>query len=121
MHERNKSGAAKRPSRAKKEAPQQREVVEKVLPEVPQKARDSIRGKVRVSVRVLVDSSGSVVNAKLDSAVPSKYFADLALRAAQRWKFRPTKIDDGNVSSEWIILRFEFMNSGTRVGVHAAP
>jgi protein TonB len=100
---------------------QQREVVEKVLPEVPQKARDSIRGKVRVSVRVLVDSSGSVVNAKLDSAVPSKYFADLALRAAQRWKFRPTKIDDGNVSSEWIILRFEFMNSGTKVGVRAAP
>jgi TonB family protein len=100
---------------------QQREVVEKILPEVPQKARDTIRGKVRVGVRVLVDPSGSVVNAKLDSAGPSKYFAELALQAARRWKFGPTKVDERNDSSEGIILRFEFMNVGTKVVVRAAP
>jgi TonB family protein len=94
---------------------QQREVVQEVLPEVPRKARDTIRGKVRVAVRVLVDPAGSVVDAKLDSAGPSKYFAELALQAARRWKFRPAEVDDSNVSSEWITLRFEFMKTGTKV------
>ena len=91
---------------------QQREVVQEVLPEVPQNARDTIRGKVRVRVRVLVDPSGTVVNAKFDSAGPSRYFAELALKAAQRWKFRPTRVDD--VSSEWIVLRFDFTKAGTK-------
>jgi len=94
---------------------QQREVVQEVLPEVPQKARDTIRGKVRVVLRVLVDPAGSVVDAKLDAAGPSKYFAELALQAARRWKFRPTEVADRNVSSEWITLRFEFMKTGARV------
>ena len=94
---------------------QQREIVQEVLPEVPQNARDTIRGKVRVGVKVLVKPSGSVVNAKLDSAGPSRYFAELALKAARRWKFRPTKVDDGNVASEWIILRFEFTKAETKV------
>jgi TonB family protein len=71
-------------------------VVHQVLPDVPRKARDTIRGKVRVGVRVRVDPSGNVVGAKLDSPGPSRYFAQLALRAARRWKFRPAKVDDRN-------------------------
>ena len=85
-----------------------------VLPDVPTKARASIQGRVKVNVRVRVDPSGSVVDAKLDSAGPSKYFANLAMQAAQRWKFRPTKIDGGVVLNEWV-LRFEFLRNSTKV------
>ncbi len=97
------------------------EVVHRVLPDVPQTARDTIRGKVRVSVRVRVDPSGSVVGAELDSPGPSKYFAKLALQAARNWTFRPAKVDGRNVSSDWI-LRFEFEKTGTQaIAVRAAP
>jgi len=90
------------------------EVLRQVLPVVPQSARDTIRGTVRVSVRVAIDPSGSVTGAKLDSPGPSKYFANLALQAAQSWEFAPAKVDGRDVSSEWI-LRFEIERTGTRV------
>lgn len=97
------------------------EVLQQVLPDVPQTARDTIRGTVRVSVRVHVDPSGSVVGATLDSPGPSKYFADLAMRAARRWEFVPPKVDGSDVSSEWS-LRFEFAQTAIRVfPVQAAP
>ena len=96
-------------------------VVNKVVPDVPQSARDTIRGTVRVSVRVAVDPSGSVAEEAFDSPGPSKYFAGLALQAARRWKFAPTKVDGRNISSEWI-LRFEFESAATKVlPVRAAP
>lgn len=96
-------------------------VLHRVLPDVPGKARDSIRGKVKVSVRVHVDPSGNVSGAKLDSPGPSRYFAQLALKAARHWKFHPAKVDEKNVPSEWI-LRFEFERAGTTVlSVHKAP
>jgi TonB family protein len=96
-------------------------VVHQVLPDVPRKARDTIRGTVRVGVRVRVDPSGHVAGAKLDSPGPSRYFARLALKAARRWKFRPAEVDARNVPSEWI-LRFEFGKDGTKVlPVHATP
>jgi TonB family protein len=81
-------------------------VLHQVLPEATQRARNTIQGKVRVSVKVHVDESGSVTNAALDSRGPSPYFADRALQAAQLWKFRPAKVNGQNVSSDWI-LRFE--------------
>ncbi|MFY9804393.1 MAG: TonB family protein [Candidatus Acidiferrales bacterium] len=81
-------------------------VLHQVLPDAPQKARDTIQGKVRVSVKVHVDGTGGVTEATLDSPGPSKYFADRALQAAQLWKFQPAKMDGRNVASDWI-LRFE--------------
>jgi len=96
-------------------------VVHQVLPDVPRTARDTIRGTVRVGVRVRVDPSGNVAGAKLDSPGPSRYFATLALKAARRWKFDPARVDDRNVSSEWI-LRFQFGKAGTTVlPVRSAP
>ncbi len=81
-------------------------VIQQILPDAPQKARDTIHGKVRVGVRVHVDESGSVTEAALDSSGPSQYFADRVLKAAHLWKFVPAKIDGRNVPSEWL-LRFE--------------
>ena len=85
-----------------------------VLPAAPQSALNTIRGAVRVGVRVQVDASGKVVGADLDSAGPSKYFANLAMKAARDWAFAPAKVGGQNASSEWI-LRFEFAQDGTTV------
>ena len=78
-------------------------VVEQVLPDVPQSASDTITGTVRVRVRVAVDPAGNVTSASLDSPGPSKYFANLAMRAARRWKFKPPQKDGQDVASEWIL------------------
>ena len=99
----------------------QGEVAHQVLPNVPRQARGTIRGKVKVGVRVRVDPSGKVVEAKLDSPGPSKYFAQLALKAARGWRFTPAKVEGRDISSEWM-LRFEFGRSDTRVlPVQTAP
>ena len=89
-------------------------VLEQSLPDISQKARDSIQGTVRVSVRVQVDATGRVTGATFDSAGPSKFFADHALQAAPRWRFAPPAVDGRNVPSEWI-LRFDFSNTGTKI------
>jgi TonB family protein len=97
------------------------EVVHQAVPEVPQKARDTIQGTVRVSVKVRVDTSGQVADAMLDYPGPSRYFARLAVDAARRWKFEPAMADGRAVPSEWI-LRFEFDRSATSVDpVRASP
>ena len=90
------------------------EVVRRVVPDVPQKARGTLQGTLRVRVRVRVDASGNVTAAKLDSHGPSKYFAGLAMEAAKRWKFDPPRSNSRVVSSEWT-LRFEFRRTATRV------
>jgi TonB family protein len=90
------------------------EVLDQVLPDVSQKARASIYGKVRVSVRVHVDPSGGVSAAEFDSPGPSKFFADLALQAARKWAFTPPEVNGKSVASEWR-LRFEFTQKDTKV------
>jgi TonB family protein len=90
------------------------EILDQVLPDVPQKARDTIYGKVRVSVRINVDASGNIASADLDSPGPSQYFADQALAAARRWEFAPAKVDGRNVATQWIV-RFEFSQLDTQV------
>jgi len=90
------------------------EVTQQVLPEVSEKARATIVGRVRVRVKVHVDPSGSVTGAELESAGPSKYFADVAERAARQWKFSPATNNGEYVASDWL-LHFEFTSAGTTV------
>jgi TonB family protein len=90
------------------------QVAQQVVPDVPKSARDTIRGTVRVGVRISVDSAGNVTEAELDSPGPSKYFAHLALEAAQQWKFDPPKMAGRNVLSDWL-LHFQFTGEGTKV------
>lgn len=90
------------------------EVTHRVLPEVPESARRTISGRVRVAILVHIGSSGSVERAEVESRGPSRYFAELALKAARRWKFSPAKVDGREVASEWI-LQFEFARAGTTV------
>ena len=92
----------------------EQKVVRRVVPHVPQSARNTIQGTVRVKVKVRVARSGKVSTAKLVSPGPSKYFARLAMQAALRWKFSAASEDERESSREWI-LPFEFKRSGTRV------
>lgn len=92
------------------------EVVQQVLPDVSQSARNTISGTVKVGVRVEVDSSGKVTSAKLASPGPSKYFAGRALKAAQRWEFSPPEVDGKPTASTWLV-QFRFKRTSTQ----AAP
>jgi TonB family protein len=89
-------------------------VAQQVMPEVSRYSRGTIQGKVRVRVRVMVDSSGNVLTAKFDSRGPSKYFAERSLQAARQWTFKPPQADGQGVPSEWV-LKFEIGRTVTNV------
>src|SRR5579862_1438283 len=92
--------------------PARGQVAHKAMPDVSQKALETIRGKVRVSVKVNVDASGKVTNAAFEAPGPSKYFADAAIHAAKNWTFAPPSSNGDKLPSEWL-LRFEFAPAGT--------
>ena len=97
------------------------EVLEQVLPDASENALATIHGVVRVGVRVQVDPTGNVAEARLDSPGPSKYFADLALKAARRWQFTSPEVGGHSVPSEWLI-RFHFTSSGPKaIPTQTAP
>lgn len=83
-------------------------VLHEVMPDVPQAIRAKIQGRVYVTVRVLVDASGTVVGALLENPGPSKYFARLADNASREWQFVPA---DNQSARVWL-LRFEFTRDG---------
>ena len=74
-------------------------IVKEVLPDVPAKARGTIRGKVTINIRVGVNDAGSVVDVKNESPESSRFFGNLALQAARQWKFVPVN------PSRWLPLR----------------
>ena len=88
-------------------------VARQVLPDVPERASETIHGTVRVGIRVQVDATGKVVGADLESAGPSKYFTGLAEKAARAWEFVPPTADGRPTPSDWIV-RFEFQSNGTQ-------
>jgi len=77
-----------------------------VVPEVSSKARSTIRGTVRINVRVQLNPDGSVSLAELDSPAGSQFFANIALKAARDWRFAPARASSA-------LLRFDFTNSGS--------
>jgi eukaryotic-like serine/threonine-protein kinase len=89
-------------------------VAQQVMPDVPQKAGRTITGTVKVGIDVNVDASGAVTDASIASQGPSKYFANLALKAANGWKFAPAQVNGQSVASEWR-LEFRFRHNGTEV------
>ncbi|HEV2116392.1 MAG TPA: TonB family protein [Terriglobales bacterium] len=96
------------------QGPQHGAVVREVLPKVPKSARDTIQGTIRVRIRVALDEAGNVTGARFDSAGPSKYFARLAMEAAQAWKFASLEPQGPNPARNWL-LRFEFRRDSTHV------
>ena len=84
-------------------------VLHEEIPTVPLSARQTIHGRVKVTVRVTVDKSGTVISDVLENPGPSKYFARLAGQAASKWKFAPAA---GPAPRQWLV-RFEFSRDGT--------
>jgi len=101
------------PKTAKASTTKAGEVRHQVLPEVPQSAKNTITGTVKVTVRAQVDPSGKVTSAEFKSAGPSKYFAGLARTAAERWEFSPPETDGQPVPSTWLI-QFRFKRTSTQ-------
>ncbi|MEO8051180.1 MAG: hypothetical protein ABI833_12260 [Acidobacteriota bacterium] len=91
------------------------DILQKVLPDVAAQARNTIRGKINIRIRINVDATGSVINAVNESPGSSRFFGNLALQAARQWKFAH------NSSREWI-LRFQFVRDpNNAVSVQATP
>jgi TonB family protein len=86
-------------------------VLRRVMPRVSPGAQNTIRGTIRIVVRVNVDAAGNVTQARLQLAGPSPYFARLALEAARDWKFKPAQANGQAVASEWVV-RFGLSRRG---------
>lgn len=89
-------------------------VLHQEIPDVSPSARASIRGRIKVAVRVTVDRSGNVIGETLENRGSSQYFARLATEAAKKWRFSSAE-DQG--TRVWL-LRFEFTREGATA--HAA-
>ncbi len=83
--------------------------VHEVIPDVPLGARRTIRGHIKVWVRVIVNQDGSVFAATPDRAGSSRYFERLALEAAKKWTFPPADTP----SQRLMQVRFDFSREGT--------
>jgi serine/threonine protein kinase len=90
-------------------------VLHEEIPAVSRSARASVRGQIKVVVRVTVDRSGNVVAENLEVHGSSKYFARVAADAAKLWKFSPA---ENQPAREWLV-QFEFSRDGA--AAHAIP
>jgi hypothetical protein len=61
------------------------------MPDIPQSAKRTISGTIKIAVHAEVDAS------------PSRYFANKALQAAQGWEFNPPQVNGQPVASSWLI------------------
>lgn len=82
--------------------------VDTILPEVPQSALDTIRGTVRVAIRVSINDAGKVIDATADDPGPSRYFERLSLQAAQQWTFTPATTQTPRA----MLVRFFYTREG---------
>jgi len=82
-------------------------VLHQVVPDPPKNAQNTITGTIKVVVHVQVDSSGKVTAAKFKSSGSSRYFANQAMKAAERWEFTPPQVDGQPTASNWL-LQFRF-------------
>jgi TonB family protein len=85
------------------------DVIRRVPPDISPSVQQSIRGTIKLNVRVHVDSLGNVTRTDLVSAGRSKYFARRVLEAAQQWKFVPSNQSGVRIR----MLRFDLTREGT--------
>jgi outer membrane biosynthesis protein TonB len=85
-----------------------RSTIHEFIPEVPALARRSVRGHIKVWVRVIVNRDGSVFAATPDRAGSSRYFERLALESAKKWTFPATEAS----SQRLMQIRFDFSREG---------
>ena len=91
-------------------------MVRQVLPDVPRSAQNTIRGTIKVIVRVEVDPSGKVASAAFKMRGSSAYFAREAMTAAKQWEFSAPQVNGQATASAWL-LQFRFK----RKDIQATP
>lgn len=91
--------------------------INEVLPDVPRSALETIRGTVRVSVRVTIDKAGTVIAATADDRGPSRYFERLALEASKQWTFTPAHSAEQRV----MLVKFAFTRAGATAQANSLP
>lgn len=103
------------PASQTKSAPAAVEVsaLNQVMPDISQSARRSIRGTIRVSVRVIIDKDGTVFAALAENPGPSRYFERKALEAAKKWTFTAADTEAQRI----MLLRFNFTRDGATARV----
>jgi len=79
-----------------------------VVPDISPGARRTIRGHIKVWVRVTIGRDGSVSGTALDRAGSSSYFQKVAIDAARKWTFPPVD----NPSQRLMQIRFDFSHDG---------
>jgi TonB family protein len=78
-------------------------VIERVMPKISPGALHSVQGKIKIQVKVKVDETGRVTDARLKSRGPSRFFAERALEAARGWKFEPVRENGKPLASQWMV------------------
>jgi TonB family protein len=78
------------------------------IPQVPARTLQTIRGHVRVTVRLIVDKDGNVFAALVDQHGPSRYFERVAIEAAKKWTFPPLDTAESRLE----LVRFDFTRQG---------
>jgi TonB family protein len=86
-----------------------RSVTHEDIPSVPARARATIHGHIKITVRVTIDNTGAVAGDSLVRPGPSRYFARLASESARRWHFEPA----GASGVRQALIRYDFARSGT--------
>jgi hypothetical protein len=87
--------------------------IRETAPEAPEGIRNRIEGLVPVEVTMRIGRDGSVVSAHAPAQYDSvrSYFAQQAVAAARQWRFRPARVGQEPVVSQWTV-RFRFYRSG---------
>lgn len=76
--------------------PIQEQPISQALPRYPITAMErGVEGRVLLSITIMPD--GSVRDVRVVSAKPRGYFEDAAVRAVQRWRYRPSNVIRANV------------------------
>jgi len=91
--------------------------VDEVLPNPSSSALQTIRGTVRVAVRVTVDRQGRVIATASEEPGPSRYFERLSIAAARKWTFTPANGE----GQRTMLLRFHFTRDGTTARAASPP
>ena len=86
-----------------------------VVPNASQNALQTIRGTVRVAIRVTIDREGTVIAATAQERGPSRYFERISLEAARKWTFNRASTS----APRSAILKFQFTRYGATAGMES--
>jgi hypothetical protein len=87
--------------------------IRETAPTAPEGIRNRIEGVIPVDVTLRIGPDGAVVSAHAPAQYDSvrSYFAQQAVAAARQWRFRPARVGQETVASQWTV-RFRFYRSG---------